>query len=465
MTSTARTFTGSRRGPRTTATTPTGRPTGSGSSSGTHSAKATAQSQYFIVHPDGSGAAAAVALPGGHARRIGLVLAGRHVDHDRQGPRGREHRRLHDWPGRHRRAAADHLAALGLGARLGCIVIRRLALLALAVCCGASAAHGGRGAGHIAFTRYRFQNAPLWSEIWVANPDGSGAHRASHSAKPVEDDGAQFSPTERGSSSRAAPTVCWPGSFTRTGPVSTRFIPSAKAASATTHRLHSRPTERTSSSSTNGASSSRARSRTMTRSTTRGSSRPTCRGAQQILRRADGWSGGFESPRIVTQRHELLYRDYRWNPRSRFLLAADRARRAAGGRSIAPVRLRPSGGEWSPDAKTVLFRSTFAHGELIPGNAMYIVGVDGNGLPPGLQRRSLPLRPDRRVLAGWAIGRVLDRQRRRWLPRERCHAGSRHGGPHAGDPRPQPRRLADLGPLERATGCRLPRWAGSGGHC
>ena len=48
--------------------------------------------------------------------------------------------------------------------------------------------------GLIAFTRYRLQNSPLWSEIWIANPDGTGTHKVSHSAKAVEDDGAQWSP-------------------------------------------------------------------------------------------------------------------------------------------------------------------------------------------------------------------------------------------------------------------------------
>ena len=31
--------------------------------------------------------------------------------------------------------------------------------------------------GLIAFTRYRLQNNPLWSEIFVADPDGRGERR------------------------------------------------------------------------------------------------------------------------------------------------------------------------------------------------------------------------------------------------------------------------------------------------
>jgi hypothetical protein len=48
--------------------------------------------------------------------------------------------------------------------------------------------------GLIAFTRYRLQNNPLWSEIFVANPDGTGARKISHSPTAVEDDQAHWSP-------------------------------------------------------------------------------------------------------------------------------------------------------------------------------------------------------------------------------------------------------------------------------
>ena len=48
--------------------------------------------------------------------------------------------------------------------------------------------------GKIAFYRYRLQDNPLWSEIYVANQDGSGEHRVSHSARAVEDKHAHWSP-------------------------------------------------------------------------------------------------------------------------------------------------------------------------------------------------------------------------------------------------------------------------------
>jgi Tol biopolymer transport system component len=48
--------------------------------------------------------------------------------------------------------------------------------------------------GLIAFTRYRLQDNPLWSEIYVANPDGTGTRRVSSSPTAVEDNHAQWSP-------------------------------------------------------------------------------------------------------------------------------------------------------------------------------------------------------------------------------------------------------------------------------
>ena len=48
--------------------------------------------------------------------------------------------------------------------------------------------------GLIAFTRWRLQDNPLWSEIFVANPDGTGERQVSHSTSAVEDNHAHWSP-------------------------------------------------------------------------------------------------------------------------------------------------------------------------------------------------------------------------------------------------------------------------------
>jgi TolB protein len=59
-------------------------------------------------------------------------------------------------------------------------VLRRaavlLALASLLVCASASATPPGRN-GEIAFSRYRFVNSPQRQEIWISQPDGSGARR------------------------------------------------------------------------------------------------------------------------------------------------------------------------------------------------------------------------------------------------------------------------------------------------
>ena len=74
----------------------------------------------------------------------------------------------------------------------------------------ASIANHGEN-GLIAFTRYRRQDDPIWSEIFVANPDGSGVRRVSRSPEAVEDDQAHWSPDGAWivfARCRPAPEVC-----------------------------------------------------------------------------------------------------------------------------------------------------------------------------------------------------------------------------------------------------------------
>src|SRR5690349_13985258 len=60
-----------------------------------------------------------------------------------------------------------------------------VAAVALAAAVGGFQAAGAHGTapghdGRIAFMRYRLQNSPLWSEIWVTDVDGTHEHRVSH---------------------------------------------------------------------------------------------------------------------------------------------------------------------------------------------------------------------------------------------------------------------------------------------
>src|SRR5260221_9912236 len=76
------------------------------------------------------------------------------------------------------------------------LVLTVLALSATVAGGLAAAAHGtapGRD-GRITFMRYRLQNDPLWSEIFVANVDGSGDHRVSHAPDGFQDDRPDWAP-------------------------------------------------------------------------------------------------------------------------------------------------------------------------------------------------------------------------------------------------------------------------------
>jgi len=48
--------------------------------------------------------------------------------------------------------------------------------------------------GRIAFERYRRSDKPLWSEIWVINPDGTGERKVSHAPRGYLDHGPDWAP-------------------------------------------------------------------------------------------------------------------------------------------------------------------------------------------------------------------------------------------------------------------------------
>lgn len=258
-----------------------------------------------------------------------------------------------------------------------------------------SSATGHRRLGAIAFTRYRLQSTALWSEIWVANADGSDARRISRSASAVEDDQAHWSADGRwivfdrcrqnapcsvwivhpdGTGQRQLPIACCDNSnpsFTPDG----RHVIVQHEWGAVRHGTI--PDDDQIEHSAIAMVDLEGKHLT-------------------ILRRRDGYSGGFEGPRIAPNGKLLLYRAYRWSPaaRPRYALYVsplhiDRARR------ITPWRLLAAGGEWSPDSKQVLFKSTLDGGELSPGNALYIVRLDGTAL-----RRVSNVGGDHYVLTG-----------------------------------------------------------------
>ncbi len=87
-----------------------------------------------------------------------------------------------------------------------------IAALALSAACLGLQATGAQGTapgrdGRIAYYRYRLQNDPLWSEIYVTNVDGSGAHKVSHAPDGFQDEAPDWAPD----GSRIAFQRCPPG--------------------------------------------------------------------------------------------------------------------------------------------------------------------------------------------------------------------------------------------------------------
>lgn len=258
-----------------------------------------------------------------------------------------------------------------------------MALVCTALLAGAtdvSATTPGRN-GLIAFTRYRLQNAPLWSEIFVVRPDGGGARRVSHSAKPVEDDQAHWSPDGRWIVFERCPAnaPCSVWLVRSDGSRQHRLLPcsatggcndsGASFAPDGKHIVFARdwgPDKQGSSPGNDQVEHSAIVE------TDLDGKHPT------ILRRADAYSGGFAAPRISSDGRVLLFDRYRWNPER---LTPDALYVVGIGgnhlRRLTPFKLDVQSGDWSPDGTHVLFKSSIAGvGELTAGTNLYVVDAD-----------------------------------------------------------------------------------------
>lgn len=240
--------------------------------------------------------------------------------------------------------------------------------------------------GLLAFTRYRLQNAPLWSEIFVANPDGSGARRVSHSPTAVEDDQAHWSPDgswivfDRCTAN--APCSVWLVRPDGTG--QRRLTPSCHTHAACYDE---------------GGPSFTPDGRHIVLTHEWGQVKHTTLGDQiehsaiaernldgcglKIIRRLDGYQGDLLAPRISPNGKLIVF------DRSNSTSA-----RPAGGdalfvtgvnggapRQLTSWRLSAGSPDWSPDGKQVLFkRNIQGASELTPGTNLYTIGVNGTGL-------------------------------------------------------------------------------------
>ena len=242
--------------------------------------------------------------------------------------------------------------------------------------------------GLIAFTRYRLQDNPLWSEIYVVNQDGTGLRRVSSSRTAVLDNHAQWSPDGK----RIL--------FDRCGNVCSIWLVDADG----THerRLDAAcPADRpppTCSDDSNPSFAPDGRHIVFVHAAGRIEHQSTSdwvasseivwrdlRGGKlTVLRRLTGFRGDYETPQVSPDGTKLAFR----------IENSDRARQKNGQalfvvnldgssqRRITPWSMRGANPSWAPDGSRILFASIVPAGHLAPGTNLYAVGPDGTDLRP-----------------------------------------------------------------------------------
>jgi Tol biopolymer transport system component len=238
------------------------------------------------------------------------------------------------------------------------VPVKTVLVLACIVCLASVGAREARPAakqGLIAFTRYRLQDKPIWSEIWVAQPDGSRARKVSHSAKPVEDDGSQWSP----GGDLIAFQRCPPND----APCSVWIV---------------RP----------DGSGERAVA-VCTGTSDCNYSNPSFTHDGKHLVFVHDWGhvkqGAIPDDDQIDHSPDgarLLFSEYAWNPKRITPDVLSVAPFGGGAEHrVVPRGMQALSGSWSPDGKTVLFRPSHPTlGELTPGSNLYTVALDGTNL-------------------------------------------------------------------------------------
>lgn len=278
-----------------------------------------------------------------------------------------------------------------------------LALLAAGLALAPAFAHATTPGsnGQIAFTRYRLQDNPLWSEIWVANQDGSGEHRVSHSARAFVDRQPHWSPDGKqiaftrcgkfvcsiwlvrpdGTEQHPLTRICWakpPACPDNSHP---SFAPDGRHVVFVneTGRIRERPT------------GGEIENSEIVTTDLQG-------GHTKVLRRSTGFRVGFGQPELSPDGTKLVYRRYnssRTRPvyrRALFVVNVNGSRL----RRLTPWSLRATGGDWAPDGSRILFASNaFKDDNLAPGTNLYSIRPDGTDL-----RRLTNVGADHYVLAG-----------------------------------------------------------------
>lgn len=266
------------------------------------------------------------------------------------------------------------------------LTVALLALVGLGLATSATATTPGRN-GLIAFTRYRLQNDPLRSAIYVVRPDGTGVRQVSRSPTAVEDDQAHWSPD-------AAWIVF--DRCTSQGPCSIWLV---RPDGTDQHRLrvacHSKPPPGdvcTDDSNPSFAPDGKhvvyqhewgnVRHRA-TGDTIEHSSIVVADldgGHGRTLREFDDYRGGVAAPRLSPDGKRLAFEQWTSGPHESsgalFVMNVD----GTALRRITPWSLHAASADWSPDGGRILFAGSAAAGELQPGSKVYTVRPDGSGL-------------------------------------------------------------------------------------
>lgn len=283
-------------------------------------------------------------------------------------------------------------------------LLRRLPLVAGLCALGLVSVAATRGPradnGLIAFTRYRLQDTPLRSEIWVARPDGSNARKVSRSSTAVEDDQAQWSPDGTwiafARCTANHPCSVWLVHPDGTGQHRVR-IPCASSYGCDDagpsftpdgrHILIQHEWGRVKHLNTGDEI---AHSAIATADLTGGN--------LKILHQLPAYAGDLQAPRVSPDGRQLVFD--RYNAASvrpaggDAIFVADLTGTASG--QLTPWRMSAGSPDWSPDGKQILFKSFIAGaGELTPGTNLYTINSDGTGL-----RRVTHVGQSHYVLAG-----------------------------------------------------------------
>lgn len=278
-----------------------------------------------------------------------------------------------------------------------------LALLAAGLALAPAFAHATTPGsnGQIAFTRYRLQDNPLWSEIYVANQDGSVEHRVSHAARARLDKQPHWSPDGKLIVfTRCATFVC---SIWLVKPDGTEQRPLTRVCNG---KPPACPDNSHPSFAPDGRHVVFVHETGRIRQTSAGGEienseivMTDLRGRHmKVLHRSTGFRVGFGQPELSPNGTKLVFRRYnssRTRPANRRAIFVVNVN-GRGLRRLTPWNLRATGPDWAPDGSRILFASNApADNNLAPGTNLYSIRPDGTDL-----RRLTNVGASHYVLAG-----------------------------------------------------------------